>query len=111
MSDRTDTFVRKMRFPTDTFRNFIGYHVVLFSSSAKSTKISPTRRQTAAGRTLVKQNFWEALPQDFETKQYNAIAALQGLPVKTAEKHVTAWCKSGQLVRVSQGKYRKNSES
>ncbi len=47
--------------------------------------------------TLVSAAFLAALPAAL------AIAA------KTTEKYITAWCKSGQLVRVSQGKYRKNS--
>ena len=37
----------------------------------------------------------------------NAIASSQGLPAKTAQKYITAWCKGGQLVRVAQGEYEK----
>ena len=39
----------------------------------------------------------------------NTLASALAIVSKTVEKYITAWCKSGQLIRISQGKYSKNS--
>lgn len=59
------------------------------------------------GMTLTKQRFWDALPLEFTTKDFNALAVSQKLSEKTAEKYVREWHHNGQLIHVAQGKYAK----
>ena len=68
---------------------------------------STPQKATNAESTLTKQRFWDALPGEFETKTFNSLATSQNLSVKTAEKYIRGWCKAGQLIHVSQGKYAK----
>ena len=49
--------------------------------------------------------FWFDLPQQFDAQTFLQTATTLAIAPKTAEKHITACCKAGQLVRVSQGKY------
>ena len=57
--------------------------------------------------TFSKQKFWSDLPPQFDTQTFLQTAASNAIAPKTAEKHITAWCKGGQLVRIAQGKYEK----
>lgn len=80
-------------------------HIVsVFCTLPKSQAAS---RTPGPIRTLTKQRFWDALPERFETKDFNALATSQNLPAKTAQKYIAEWCREGQLVHIAQGKYGK----
>ena len=61
----------------------------------------------ADARTFGKQKFWSDLPQQFDTQTFLKSASTLAIAPKTAEKYITAWCKAGRLIRVSQGNYSK----
>ena len=67
----------------------------------------PSQGAQEVKMTLTKQRFWDALPPEFSTQEYYAIAESQALSVKTAEKYVREWHRTGQLIHVSHGKYAK----
>ena len=84
-------------------------HIVsVFCTLPKSTTPSHV---PGAIRTLTKQRFWDALPESFETRGFNALAASQNLPAKTAQKYIAEWCRGGQLLHVAQGKYSKSKHA
>ncbi|MBR1574941.1 MAG: DUF3987 domain-containing protein, partial [Bacteroidales bacterium] len=70
--------------------------------------ISTPIKAPADARTFSKQKFWSDLPPQFDTQTFLQTASALAIAPKTAEKYITAWCKSGQLVRVAQGKYSKS---
>lgn len=69
--------------------------------------VSTPVKAPADARTFSKQKFWSDLPQQFDTQTFLKAASALAIAPKTAEKYITAWCKSGQLVRVAQGHYSK----
>lgn len=71
----------------------------------------PSQDTQEVKMTLTKQRFWDALPAEFDTKTFNEIAVSQGLAGKTAEKYIYTWVKTGQLIRVAQGKYAKGNST
>ena len=52
------------------------------------------------------QAFWQALPKEFRTAEYHAIARSMGIPERTAKRYVGNFVKDfGLLSRVAQGHY------
>ena len=61
-------------------------HIVsVFCTLPKSTTPSHV---PGSIRTLTKQRFWDSLPESFETRDFNALAASQNLPSKTSQKYI-----------------------
>ena len=59
-----------------------------------------------AKEPLLLQAFWDALPEEFEAKDFKEIGLKVGLSIPTAERYVRQWCNS-RLDKVSRGRYRK----
>lgn len=61
---------------------------------------------SAAGqKTIRRQLFLDKLPESFTRKEFIDISASLGIPLKTAERHISQWCKDGVVERLEQGKY------
>ena len=71
--------------------------------------VSTPVKAPADARTFSKQKFCSDLPPQFDTQTFLQAASALAIAPKTAEKYITAWCKAGQLIRVSQGNYSKMS--
>ena len=55
------------------------------------------------------QNFFDALPNEFDRNAYLAIAKQLGIPEKTADKHIGIFKGNGTIIHVAHNKYRKPS--
>lgn len=58
-------------------------------------------------KTVRRQLFLDKLPASFTRKDFIDIAAALGIPLKTAERHISQWCKDGIIERFEQGRYMK----
>lgn len=90
------------------FQNSLIITSILVQHSAMVFHTFPSsgRKQPVEG-TYLKHSFFENLPHEFDRKKFLSIGAQLGIPSKTAEKYITAFCKQGRIIRYSQGKYRK----
>ena len=61
-----------------------------------------------AKEPLLLQTFWDNLPNEFEAKDFKAIAQSIGLTIPTAERYIRAWTGT-RLEKLVRGKYRKQS--
>ncbi len=59
-----------------------------------------------AKEPLLLKAFWDALPEEFEAKDFKAIAQKVGLSIPTAERYIRQWVDT-RLDKVSRGRYRK----
>lgn len=62
--------------------------------------------QGQAEEPLLLKAFWDALPEEFEAKDFKAIAQEVGLSIPTAERYIRQWVDTW-LDKVSRGQYRK----
>lgn len=68
---------------------------------------TPTRMVVGkAKEPLLLQTFWDNLPDEFEAKDFKAIAQSIGLTIPTAERYIRTWTGT-RLDRISRGCYRK----
>lgn len=58
-------------------------------------------------KNQLKQQFFNALPHDFDTQTAISIALSLNIPKPTAERYIKQWCCSAQLNRVKHGWYSK----
>ena len=58
-------------------------------------------------KSVRRQFFLDKLPDSFTRKGFIDISASLGIPLKTAEGHISQWCKDGLIERIEQGKYLK----
>jgi len=56
-------------------------------------------------KSVRRQLFLDKLPGSFTRKDFIDISASLGIPLKTAERHISQWCKDGLIERIEQGKY------
>lgn len=56
-------------------------------------------------KSVRRQLFLDKLPDSFTRKDFIDISASLGIPLKTAERHISQWCKDGLIERIEQGKY------
>lgn len=59
-----------------------------------------------AKEPLLLKAFWDALPEEFEAKDFQATAQEVGLSIPTAERYIRQWVDTC-LDKVSRGRYRK----
>lgn len=59
-----------------------------------------------AKEPLLLQTFWDNLPDEFEAKDFKAIAQSIGLTIPTAERHVCVWTGT-RLEKLARGRYRR----
>ena len=60
---------------------------------------------SAGQKTIRRQLFLDKLPESFSRKEFIDISASLGIPLKTAERHISQWCKDGVIERVDHGQY------
>lgn len=58
-------------------------------------------------KSVRRQLFLDKLPDSFTRKDFIDISTSLGIPLKTAERHISQWCKDGLIERIEQGKYMK----
>lgn len=82
---------------------------VLLKHTAKVYQFLPTIKVESAqdGKYKLKQQYFAALPSDFDKQTATAIAQRQNISLKTAERYLKQWCLSGQLNHTAHGKYSK----
>ena len=82
---------------------------VLLQHTAKVFGMLPTA-QTASNQnatTIIKQNFLDNLPTEFDRQTYLTVAQKLKIPDKTAEKHIRNFCRAGQLRHLAHNRYGK----
>ncbi len=94
---------REQGFPFHTV-NYGG--VVLGNRDGGVAVAEPQMPVDLVGESLRYQSFWNALPSEFEAKDFKAIAEKVGLSTPTAERYIKGWTKT-RLYWVSRGHYRK----
>ena len=100
----------------DDFATALTMVKVLLQHSAAVFQSLPRNPKTAAlkGRQLIaaeaREKFLAALPETFDRPTYLNTAATLNITVKTAERYLQFFIKSGQLLHPSTGQYRKNPE-
>lgn len=57
-----------------------------------------------AKEPLLLKSFWDSLPEEFEAKDFKAIAQEVGLSIPTAERYIRQWVDT-RLDKVSRGRY------
>ena len=57
-----------------------------------------------AKEPLLLKSFWDSLPEEFEAKDFKAIAQEVGLSIPTAERYIRQWVDTW-LDKVSRGRY------
>lgn len=68
-------------------------------------RLAASGSSTAGQKTIRRQLFLDKLPESFTRKEFIDISASLGIPLKTAERHISQWCKDGVIERLEQGKY------
>ena len=58
-------------------------------------------------KTKVRQQFWDGLPDEFDTKQFLEISGSLGIAESTAERRINLWCREGKLFHLAHGRYSK----
>ena len=82
---------------------------ILLKHTAKVYQFLPavTVESAQGGKYQIKQQYFAALPPDFDKQTATAIGQRQNIPLKTAERYLKQWCLSGQLNHTSHGRYAK----
>lgn len=70
-------------------------------------RLAASGSPTAGQKTIRRQLFLDKLPVYFSRKEFIDISASLGIPLKTAERHISQWCKDGVIERVDHGQYMK----
>lgn len=70
-------------------------------------RLAASGSSAAGQKTIRRQLFLDKLPESFTRKEFIDISASLGIPLKTAERHISLWCKDGLTERIEQGKYLK----
>ena len=68
-------------------------------------RLAASGSSTAGQKTIRRQLFLDKLPESFTRKEFIDISASLGIPLKTAERHISQWCKDGVIESLEQGKY------
>ena len=68
-------------------------------------RLAASGSSPAGQKTIRRQLFLDKLPETFSRKEFIDISASLGIPLKTAERHISQWCKEGVVKRVDHGQY------
>ena len=68
-------------------------------------RLAVSGSSSAGQKTIRRQLFLDKLPESFSRKEFIDISASLGIPLKTAERHISQWCKDGIIERVDHGQY------
>ena len=89
-----------------TAKSMVG---ILLKHTAKVYQMLPENSSPnmQGSKNQLKQQFFNALPHDFDTQTAISIALSLNIPKPTAERYIKQWCCSAQLNRVKHGWYSK----
>lgn len=88
------------------FQSALAIVKVLLQHTAKVFQtLQPIATNTPTEKTQIRQQYFEALPAEFNRQTYLAAAQHLGIPPKTAEKYIANLCSNGELIHVKHGKY------
>ena len=79
---------------------------LLFHSETAFNAISSAARVPERPNEM-KGSFFVALPEEFDAKSYAAVAVSLDINPRTVERWISSWIRTGRLMRVSSGHYRK----
>ena len=68
-------------------------------------RLAASGSSSAGQKTIRRQLFLDKLPETFSRKEFIEISSSLGIPLKTAERHISQWCKDGAVERVDHGQY------
>ena len=68
-------------------------------------RLAASGSSSAGQKTIRRQLFLDKLPETFSRKEFIEISSSLGIPLKTAERHISQWCKDGVVERVDDGQY------
>lgn len=82
---------------------------ILLKHTAKVYQMLPENSSPnmQGSKNQLKQQYYNALPSNFDTQTAISIAQSLEIPQKTAERYLKQWCLSGQMNRVKHGRYSK----
>ena len=84
---------------------------VLIQHNAKVFSMLPSSPQPVAlgkgQRNLLKQQFFDRLPSDFDRKAYSQLAEELGLNPKSIDRTIRKWCDEGRIENIAHGRYQK----
>ena len=92
------------------FRTALAMVNVLLQHTAKVFQTLPQQnsQSTPANEPeLLRQQFLDRLPPEFNRQTYLAVAQKLGIPPKTAERYISHFCKNGKLIHTQHDKYSK----
>jgi len=95
----------------DDFNASMSISQALLQHTARVFKDLPrasTAKPAGTGqKTVRRQLFLDALPDEFDRQTYIEISSRLGMPLSTAERNIKKWTEEGLLQRMDLGKYRK----
>ena len=95
----------------DDFNAAMAISKALLQHTARVFKDLPragTQRPAGTGqKTVRRQLFLDALPDEFDRQTFIDISSRLGMPLSTAERNIKKWTEEGLLIRQDLGKYRK----
>ena len=96
----------------DDFDATINIIRVLFQHTSRVFQTLPKTATADPGHqsTLLKQNFFDALPKQFDRAAYLLVAQRFAIKAKTADKFITKFTKSGKITREAHNQYRKSEK-
>ena len=68
-------------------------------------RLAASGSSSVGQKTIRRQLFLDKLPETFSRKEFIEISSSLGIPLKTAERHISQWCKDGVVERVDHGQY------
>jgi len=84
----------------------IQHNARVFSELPKTPSLATSLAKGSA-RNKMHQMFFDALPSEFDRKEYASIAAQVGLNPSSIDRTIRKWVEEGKLENVSHGRYRK----
>ena len=95
----------------DDFNAAMAISKALLQHTARVFKDLPragTQRPAGTGqKTVRRQLFLDALPDEFDRQTFIDISSRLGMPLSTAERNIKKWTEEGLLERMDLGRYRK----
>lgn len=70
-------------------------------------RMAPQKPAGTGQKTVRRQMFLDALPDEFDRQSFIEISSRLGMPLSTAERNIKKWTEEGLLERMDLGRYRK----
>jgi hypothetical protein len=92
------------------FRSSLAMVKVLLLHTAKVFQTLPRQNSPSSSSNepeLLRQQFLDRPPPEFNRQTYLAVAQKLDIPPKTAERYISHFCKNGKLIHIMHDKYSK----